>query len=237
MLFIVTTFQLNLELVYHLKYFLQCDVILASIDNENGNGTNLFSNFISNHSSFSQKLLITIRFLTDEVAKKFYKTKDIQLQAFIGTINLDEQFEKNLEKRLLAPYQNTMVVTTNVNIKKLINNLLKLPSTTIASIIWVNFVDYDIGEEIRHLYIPFNCRFLLVKKVDGFTFEIKDVYQIGEKSPKIYSVFGYFNENGMQFIGARDFDARRKDLKGHQFVVSRSIVNILYLVFFYNYYS
>lgn len=57
-----------------------------------------------------------------------------------------------------------------------------------ASVIWIYFTD-DVIQNFDDLYLPFNSRFYIIRKTDVNIFEIEDVYQISERSLKIFTIF------------------------------------------------
>jgi hypothetical protein len=100
-----------------------------------------------------------------------------------------------------------------------------------ASAIWINFIKKNITEELNNLYIPYNCEFLIIEKIDYLNYDIKEIYQISKDFPKIYSHFGVW-ENGKLKASGNDFYKRRMDLNGHKFNVAETHVKYLTKRFF-----
>lgn len=80
-----------------------------------------------------------------------------------------------------------------------------------ASLILILFEEKDITAHIEKLYIPFNQKFLLIKK----NYEILDIYQIGQNGSKIYSHFSFWKNSENFETSIENFYSKRMDLKGH----------------------
>ena len=84
----------------------------------------------------------------------------------------------------------------------------------------VIFLKNNTFPQLTDLYVPFNYRFLLVKKINNFNYELTDVHQIGVNGSKIFSHFTFWDENKKFEISRGDLFSRRMNLKGH-------IINIM----------
>lgn len=128
--------------------------------------------------------------------------------------------DKNFEKQFSNFYQNVIIVLdSNAKLK-----ILERKSDVMTSVIWIYFTDSNYNENLRNLYIPYNSRFFIINKVNEFDYEIKNVYQISEKSSKIYSNFANMKNGEIEFF-VKDIYSQRMDLNGHQFNVALSSVS------------
>jgi hypothetical protein len=93
-----------------------------------------------------------------------------------------------------------------------------------ASAIWIIFIQEDITNELKNFYIPFNCKFLIVKKIDALNYDIEDVYQISENYPQAFTKFASWKNRKLEIFG-KDFYGRRMDLKGKRITVAETFVS------------
>lgn len=87
-----------------------------------------------------------------------------------------------------------------------------------TSLVLVIFDQNNISALIEKFYIPFNYKFLLIKK----NYMILDVYQIGINGSKIYSNFSFWNNSKKFDTSVENFYLRRMDLMSH-------VINLMYL--------
>lgn len=210
--------SMNVELIFHLQDFFKSDLILIVIDNEDCN-LNSFTKFI-----FSNFLLINFYYtFAVEIIKKFYKFKPNQARGFIGVINIDQDFEKFFETKYFSSYQNIiLVLPRHTNFLKKLAKLNDL--RLIGDMVWVDFITEDYSKELDDLYIPFNCRFFIIRKINDLSYKIQDVYQIGKNSLKIYSHFADW-KNGEMKVFVKDFFSKRMNMKGHNLTITNSSVS------------
>lgn len=92
----------------------------------------------------------------------------------------------------------------------------------------MSFTDGDNDDFLKNIYVPFNCKFFIIKKFNDVNYEIKDVYQIHENSSKIFSNFAIW-ENGKFEIFQNYLFSKRMNLNGFELNLGSPCVrNILY---------
>ena len=99
-----------------------------------------------------------------------------------------------------------------------------------ARFIWINFIDHDLRDAIKDLYIPLNCKFFVVKKKENAKWEITEIYQTDLNSTKLFSLFAT-SENKTIAIFEKNIYSKRLDLKGRRLSVALSPVNIFLSTF------
>lgn len=97
-----------------------------------------------------------------------------------------------------------------------------------ASAIWINFIKENITKEFESLYIPINCKFLIIKKFNGSNYEIQDIYQVGENYSKIYNKFAEWKNEKLE-IYQKNLDLKRMNLHGYQFNVAETFVSMQFI--------
>lgn len=90
--------------------------------------------------------------------------------------------------------------------------------------IWINIFDDDLEDEIKNLFIPLDCKFFIVKKIEKSRSEIIDVYQTHKSSSQFTSVFAIWENKNLN-VYDNNFYFKRKDLKGHKMNIALSPVS------------
>lgn len=99
-------------------------------------------------------------------------------------------------------------------------------------------------QRMKNVYIPYNCQFLLVEKINGSFYEINEIYNIRGNSERYFIKIGYWSHDEGLKMASGSFYQRRLNMQGTKLPwnLNYEVRNIIILckknfIIFYKFFS